>query len=207
MSLLFCILVSAVWGIGCWSIYWENICSICFPKRRASQHQTGVQVKPRDSKHALWSTLLSFNPYSAWNKGPKGPKESNILRLWVFFHILLAVKSQANYLAFLCLCVLVCKTEWWKHYPRCRAVMRSKWEFVRNSVKLAKAFINSIITQKRFSVLLFCEYVSSKGREGIITPTMCGVMNRDSLHLFPPCPRRCQRETQVAILLLNEKLL
>ena len=112
MSLLFCILVSAVWGICCSSIYWENICSICFPKKRASQHQTGVQVKPRDSKHALWSTLLSFDPYSARNKDPKSPKESNILRLWVFFHILLAVKPQANYLAFLCLCVLVCKTEW-----------------------------------------------------------------------------------------------
>ena len=167
--------------------------NICFPKRRASQYQTRLQVKLRDSKHALWSVLLSLSPCSTCNRDPKDPRESNILRLWIILHTLLAVKAQANHLAFLCLCVLVCKTEWQKHYPRCRVVMRSKWELVRNSVKLAKVFINSIITQKRFSVLLLGEYVSSEGREGKLTPTMCGVMNRDSLHLFPPCPRRCKR--------------
>lgn len=174
-------------------LFKQTLGNICFPKRRASQYQTRLQVKFRDSKHAPWSAMLSLSPCPTCNRDPEDPRESNILRLCIIFHTLLAVKPQANHLAFLSLCVLDCKTEWQKHYPRCRVVMRSKWEFVRNSVKLAKAFINSIITQKRFSVLLLGEYVSSEGREGILTPTMCGVMNRDSLHLFPPCLRRCKR--------------
>lgn len=86
--------------------------------QRMFSQETGQPAPVRSASEAqgLKTCTLEhtteLESYSTWNKDPKGPKESNMLRLWVFLHILLAVKPQANYLAFLCPCVLVCRTEW-----------------------------------------------------------------------------------------------
>ena len=58
MSLLFCSFYFVFFFV------FKQTCSICFPKRRASQHQTRVQVKLRDSEHGLWSLLLGLNSCS-----------------------------------------------------------------------------------------------------------------------------------------------